>query len=1073
MSELALQLIEENKRTKDTFLDLGNCDLMDNLPRELGECVWLERLNLGDLYYDPDQNKWLGSENDKPYNHINGQSLTILKKLTKLQSLSLDDNQIEDYSLLLNLTQLKYLELSSNKIKDVELLQNFTHLQHLDLGRNQILNAGFLQSLTQLRYLRLGSNTIHDINFLQNLTQLQHLDLGSNPIQDYSPLQNLTQLTYLNLSSNGIQDISFLQNLTQLQTLNLSSNQILDISFLQNLTQLRYLNISLNGIQDISFLQNLTQLQTLHLSTNQIQNYSFLQNLTQLHALYLGANPIQDYSFLQNLTQLQTLNLSANIIEDYSYIYNLTQLQHLDLRNSRIRDIKPLLPLFKNGLEPNLKQHGNKGILLFDNPIINPPIEIVEQGREAILRYFDRIEEQGKDYIFEAKLTLVGDGGSGKTSLQRRILDEKAELPAGSDRTRGIRVYDWSFNDAHGKNYISHIWDFGGQDVYYPVHRFFLTQNSVYILIASTRFSVHNFEYWIPTIYQFGGNSPIILVQTCDNGNQKDWIDIKPFYGISEYNLKPIYKIDLTTADNWGLKNLKGFIQHQITELPHIGKAVPKSWVKVREQLIEKANTHDYISFEKYSELCQATDKEAFREDVDIEDLARFLHDLGIILWYYNKDLLRNLVILKPEWAMNAVYKIIDDTTIQSQKGIIYQADFIRLWKEETYRTKIRELKLMLQVFKIAFPKQHQKQDFLLPARLLLMPEDELWPNNENSLRLEYHFDFMPRGIINQLSADLSNKILSDETVWSDAVILKHEGSSAQIVEETHKKKIMIKAKGHDARGLMVLIMNSISNIIDEYRGVVPLIRVPCNCNMCQSLEKPSIFEYEKLMAWITNGRDTLTCNESDTKLSIFQLLYSIGLDKFEIISKIHSQDDLIVDVPSPIPTKIFVTYSWTDKDSNIDEAHHTKVHQLVNALNDRGFETTFDKEINDHEASTNFTKMMVQNIEKNDKVIIILSEGYVVKANDFKSSVGFEYSLILNDIDVNTNKYLLVTFSDRTKDIYPFALRNRDTIDLSKNDPKEIDRLLRKLEGSPSVNMQPKGKRVSLEKLKDVGKLF
>lgn len=337
----------------------------------------------------------------------------------------------------------------------------------------------------------------------------------------------------------------------------------------------------------------------------------------------------------------------------------------------------------------------------------------------------------------------------------------------------------------------------------------------------------------------------------------------------------------------------------------------------------------------------------------------------------------------------------------------------------------------------------------------------------------EYHFDFMPRGIINQLSADLSNKILSDETVWSDTVILKHEGSSAQIVEETHKKKIMIKAKGHDARGLMVLIMNSISNIIDEYRGVVPLIRVPCNCNMCQSLEKPSIFEYEKLMAWITNGRDTLTCNESDTKLSIFQLLYSIGLDKFEIISKIHSQDDLIVDVPSPIPTKIFVTYSWTDKDSNIDEAHHTKVHQLVNALNDRGFETTFDKEINDHEASTNFTKMMVQNIEKNDKVIIVLSEGYVVKANDFKSSVGFEYSLILNDIDVNTNKYLLVTFSDRTKDIYPFALRNRDTIDLSKNDPKEIDRLLRKLEGSPFVNMQPKGKRVALEKLKDVGKLF
>jgi hypothetical protein len=45
MSELALQLIAENKRTKNTFLDLGNCGLTQ-LPQELFDCVWLEELIL-------------------------------------------------------------------------------------------------------------------------------------------------------------------------------------------------------------------------------------------------------------------------------------------------------------------------------------------------------------------------------------------------------------------------------------------------------------------------------------------------------------------------------------------------------------------------------------------------------------------------------------------------------------------------------------------------------------------------------------------------------------------------------------------------------------------------------------------------------------------------------------------------------------------------------------------------------------------------------------------------------------------------------------------------------------------
>ncbi len=45
MPTLALQLIAENKKTKATRLDLGNCGLTE-LPDELSDCTWLEELIL-------------------------------------------------------------------------------------------------------------------------------------------------------------------------------------------------------------------------------------------------------------------------------------------------------------------------------------------------------------------------------------------------------------------------------------------------------------------------------------------------------------------------------------------------------------------------------------------------------------------------------------------------------------------------------------------------------------------------------------------------------------------------------------------------------------------------------------------------------------------------------------------------------------------------------------------------------------------------------------------------------------------------------------------------------------------
>jgi internalin A len=146
MSKLALQLIEENIRTKSPFLDLGKCGLTA-LPDELSECKdWLVRLNLGFIYRNEDS-KWEISKNSREKNIFNGDELFSLVKLVNLKVLYLNEIQISDISFLEKLTNLNSLYLSSNQISDISFLEKLTNLNSLDLRYNQISDISFGSTL--------------------------------------------------------------------------------------------------------------------------------------------------------------------------------------------------------------------------------------------------------------------------------------------------------------------------------------------------------------------------------------------------------------------------------------------------------------------------------------------------------------------------------------------------------------------------------------------------------------------------------------------------------------------------------------------------------------------------------------------------------------------------------------------------------------------------------------------------------------------------------------------------------------------------------------------------------------
>lgn len=120
--------------------------------------------------------------------------LNPLKGLTRLRSLELSANGIENIEPLTQLSQLQKLVLSENRISDLEPLRELRKLQVLYLDENQINNVEPLSNLRKLQFLRLDKNNIQDIEPLGNLPDLRSLNLAANQTEDVTALSRLSQI---------------------------------------------------------------------------------------------------------------------------------------------------------------------------------------------------------------------------------------------------------------------------------------------------------------------------------------------------------------------------------------------------------------------------------------------------------------------------------------------------------------------------------------------------------------------------------------------------------------------------------------------------------------------------------------------------------------------------------------------------------------------------------------------------------------------------------------------------------------------------------------------------------------
>ncbi len=600
-------------------------------------------------------------------------------------------------------------------------------LQTLNVSNNQISDLIPISSLTSLQTLNLNSNQISNLEPLGQLASLQTLDLSTNQISDLKPLGQLALLKTLDASKNQISDLIPISSLTSMQTLNLNSNQIIDLEPLETLASLKTLDLRENHISDLKPLARIALLQ-LNVSNNLIKDIEPLHNLALLEILDVSSNQITDMMPIHGLVSLRKLDISKNQIRDLIIMGGHSSLNELDISRNQISKLKPISSFTKLW---KLRVHGN--------PFRDIPIELLDYNdcRDNVQAWFKEIRDgKGSEVNLNAKLMFTGNGYVGKSTIKKALRFGKWKHDETS--TQGISIESLVIGTVD-----YHVWDFGGQEIYYGTHRLFLESQAIQLIVLDaekevaavknvisfdriTKEEIREFQskYWLQNARELSPQSQFIIVQ-----NKKDkFPEILPhIQQLAKQNEVEYLHVSAYTGE--GIEALKNTITEKTKKLLHYGMLMPQSWLSIRKQLIENmqrpAKKREQIITR--NEFVKRCDAEHVLQN-SIPALLKLLHNSGYL--FFNESYLGDKIIVDQEWAVKAIYKPLErgsdfynDMRYHS-KGLARIEKLFSAFGEE-YDIKVKWLFLnFMQSCGLCFlVRNHELERRELPEDVFVFPE--------------------------------------------------------------------------------------------------------------------------------------------------------------------------------------------------------------------------------------------------------------------------------------------------------------------------------------------------------------
>ena len=413
----------------------------------------------------------------------------------------------------------------------------------------------------------------------------------------------------------------------------------------------------------------------------------------------------------------------------------------------------------------------------------------------------DKEKKAKKDVLKEYRVVFLGDSEAGKTLLMARLKNPRmnpAKFKEGT--TNGIKIFSEE-KTLRGQRVRINYWDFGGQEILNSMHRMFLSDNSLYVIVLNTRNDNQDAQanFWIRYVMAYAPKSPILLVM--NKIDQNKWADLNlpalvrrfPKLRIDEPEVLRVSAIE---------PNKKKFreeftnkLYQRITRCIESTRQFTPQEAKIRDTL--RAREDRVIDTDTFRVICEENglneenygDKTFATQD---ELMSRF-NEAGIIVSFTKKknnntEILIPL-LLEPEWITKTIYRILNTEKKISENGVVLHENIKKLCMTSDVKwhgsRDAYDLLDIMRAFGLSYVSGADDVQEFIPMLCQQREPEEIddLTHAEGTIAFQMAFEYLPSGVLYHMMVKHFDKLDLPRT-WRTGAKFGHDDDNYVILRQ-------------------------------------------------------------------------------------------------------------------------------------------------------------------------------------------------------------------------------------------------------------------------------------------------